>query len=246
MGELIRSYSLCFRYVPDELADGIDHVWCSFCSLSSCYLSETRSVVLFTISRAAVVLTFTELFFSDVNWGSSTQAQTYKEALKSIQELVRVEEHVKNYRPQILVLSGLPSARPPLVDFGYLICKHLSLMVCGHVIKTQTNQRTREAYTRRMYQWLRDHKIKAFYSLVDNIGFKGAGRSHLRIDLFKTNYLFNFFISEGASSLMQLSGIGKMKPNMLLMGYKRDWSDCPQEDLDDYFGVIQYEYNFNV
>ena len=156
-----------------------------------------------------------------------------------MQELVNVEEHVKNYRPQILVLSGLPSARPPLVDLGYLICKHLSLMVCGHVVKTQMNQRTREAYSRRMYQWLRDHKIKAFYSLADNIGFKGAGLiSEL---IYSKLIICLIFISEGASSLMQLSGIGKMKPNMLLMGYKRDWSDCPQEDLDDYFGVIQYE-----
>jgi solute carrier family 12 sodium/potassium/chloride transporter 2 len=112
-------------------------------------------------------------FSLDVNWGSSTQAQTYKAALNSIQELVHIEEHVKNYRPQILVLSGLPSARPPLIDFGYSICKHLSMMVCGHIVKDPLNQRLRSSYTQRMYHWLRDHKIKAFYSLADNTGFKG-------------------------------------------------------------------------
>lgn len=109
----------------------------------------------------------------DVNWGSSTQAQTYKEALKSMQELVHIEEHVKNYRPQILVLSGLPSARPPLVDFGYLICKHLSFMVCGHVMTESVSQRVRNAYSHRIYEWLKLHKIKAFYSLADNSSFKG-------------------------------------------------------------------------
>ena len=108
-----------------------------------------------------------------MNWGSSTQAQTYKAALNSIQELVHIEEHVKNYRPQILVLSGLPSARPPLIDFSYSICKHLSMMVCGHIVKNPLNQRLRTSYTQRMYHWLRDHKIKAFYSLADNTGFKG-------------------------------------------------------------------------
>lgn len=156
----------------------------------------------------------------DVNWGSSTQAQTYKAALNSIQELVHIEEHVKNYRPQILVLSGLPSARPPLVDFGYSICKHLSMMVCGHIVKTPLNQRTRTSYTQRMYHWLRDHKIKAFYSLADNTGFK-----------------------EGAQALMQLSGLGKMKPNMVLMGYKRDWNTCPEEELNAYFGVIHAAFD---
>ncbi len=76
-------------------------------------------------------------FLEEVNWGSSTQAQTYRTALTSIQQLVHIEEHVKNYRPQILVLTGLPNTRPALVDFAYLICKNNSLMICGHVVKVK-------------------------------------------------------------------------------------------------------------
>lgn len=38
---------------------------------------------------------------------------------------------------------------------------------------------------------------------------------------------------------MKLSGLGKMKPNLVLMGFKSDWSTCSVEELDDYFGVIQ-------
>ena len=171
MGELSWSYSLCCCYVPNELANGFDHIRMFICPLHYRYLPQTWSVTLLLVHCLMGSINIS--IISEVNWGSTTQAQTYKEALKSIQDLVHVEEHVKNYRPQILVLSGLPSARPPLVDFGYLICKHLSLMVCGHVVETQMNQRTRTAYTQRMYKWLRDHKIKSFYSLVDNIGFKG-------------------------------------------------------------------------
>jgi solute carrier family 12 sodium/potassium/chloride transporter 2 len=74
-------------------------------------------------------------FFPDVNWGSTTQAQTYKNALLSVQQLNNVEDHVKNYRPQILVLSGMPSFRPPLIDFAYLLTKNLSLLICGHILK---------------------------------------------------------------------------------------------------------------
>lgn len=69
----------------------------------------------------------------EVNWGSTTQAQIYKNALQAVHQLNSVEEHVKNYRPQILVLSGMPSARPSLVDFASLITKNLSLLVCGHI-----------------------------------------------------------------------------------------------------------------
>ena len=78
---------------------------------------------------------FNVRFLKEVNWGSSTQAQTYRAALSSIQQLVHIEEHVKNYRPQILVLTGLPNTRPALVDFAYLICKNNSLMVCGNIVE---------------------------------------------------------------------------------------------------------------
>lgn len=54
-----------------------------------------------------------------------------------------------------------------------------------------------------------------------------------------TAFLKNLLWTEGAQALMQLSGLGKMKPNMVLMGYKRDWNTCPEEELNAYFGVIQ-------
>jgi solute carrier family 12 (sodium/potassium/chloride transporter), member 2 len=51
-----------------------------------------------------------------------------------MQELNSVEEHVKNYRPQLLVLTGMPGSRPPLVDFANLITKKVSLLICGHIL----------------------------------------------------------------------------------------------------------------
>lgn len=75
------------------------------------------------------------LLLADVNWGSTTQAQTYNNALTAVQQLDRVEEHVKNYRPQLLVLSGTPSARSALVDFAYHITKRQSLLICGHIVE---------------------------------------------------------------------------------------------------------------
>ena len=69
----------------------------------------------------------------EANWGSSTQAQQFVTALKNVQSLNDVPDHVKNYRPKLLVFSGVPAHRQPLVDFGYLITKKLSLMICSHV-----------------------------------------------------------------------------------------------------------------
>lgn len=155
-------------------------------------------------------------FYLDVNWGSSTQAQTYKNALISVQQLNNVEEHVKNYRPQILVLTHLPNTRPTLVDFAYLLTKNLSLLVCGHILKGNTNSQKHRIYLQhRAADWFQKHKVKGFYSLIDGEDFES-----------------------GARALMQATGVGKLKPNLLLMGYKLDWKTCDRSDLTQYFNTV--------
>lgn len=43
----------------------------------------------------------------------------------------------------------------------------------------------------------------------------------------------------GATALLQTTGIGKLTPNVLMMGYKNDWATCPHEELLAYFNVLQ-------
>ncbi|KAH9638064.1 hypothetical protein HF086_014925 [Spodoptera exigua] len=137
--------------------------------------------IMFVISWITALVTFGFLLTlyllvsyrkPDVNWGSTTQAQTYKAALTGVYHLNTVTEHVKNYRPQILVLTGFPGERPILTDFTYLLTKGHSLMLCGHIMQGQVSHRGREALTSRAYQWFKGRKIKAFYSIVDDVGFK--------------------------------------------------------------------------
>ncbi|XP_032514498.1 bumetanide-sensitive sodium-(potassium)-chloride cotransporter [Danaus plexippus] len=151
----------------------------------------------------------------DVNWGSTTQAQRYKAALSGVHQLNAVSEHVKNYRPQILVLTGFPGERSMLTDFTYLLTKGLSLMLCGHILQSAINHRTREALSARAYQWFSKRNIKAFYTIVDDASFK-----------------------DGAGALLQASGLGKLKPNILLMGFKEDWQTCPRQELAGYIDVM--------
>ncbi|KAJ9588117.1 hypothetical protein L9F63_018508, partial [Diploptera punctata] len=153
----------------------------------------------------------------DVNWGSSTQAHSYSSALKAMVELNRVEEHVKNFRPQILALTGMPGTRPPLVDFAYLITKGLSLLACAAIADFSGNhsQKVHDAFTKKGYNWLLDHKVKAFFNITENENFES-----------------------GSWALMQLSGLGKLRPNMVLMGYKANWRTCERDELKQYFNVI--------
>uniref|UniRef100_A0A915PZ03 Uncharacterized protein n=1 Tax=Setaria digitata TaxID=48799 RepID=A0A915PZ03_9BILA len=187
--------------------------------------------VMFIVSWSTALLTF--FFFAmlflyilyrkpDVNWGSSTQAHTYKNALQAMQKLANTEEHVKNYRPQVLLLAGNPAARPSLVDFAYNITKGSSLMICGFVVPYDPCDRVfallRKLDTQ-MNEWLRKRHVKSFYVSVAN--------PSLRI---------------GAQTLLQVAGLGKLKPNILITGFKRNWAARGVQGLDeinDYFGVIQ-------
>uniref|UniRef100_A0ABD2XJF3 Bumetanide-sensitive sodium-(Potassium)-chloride cotransporter n=1 Tax=Trichogramma kaykai TaxID=54128 RepID=A0ABD2XJF3_9HYME len=180
----------------------------------------TALITLSTVLALYLVVSYRK---PDVNWGSTTQAQTYNNALTSVQHLDRVEEHVKNYRPQILVLTGKPSSRSSLLDFAHHITKNQSLLVAGHVIETALAHKTKSSLASRTTQWLRDNKIKAFYSVIDGMSFQ-----------------------DGATSLMQACGLGKMRPNILLMGYKQDWATCPRENLLMYFNVMHKAFDMHI
>lgn len=85
------------------------------------------------------LISINDILSSDVNWGSSTQAHVYKNALNTTLKLVSVADHIKNFRPQVLVLTGAPWARPELVDFVYSLTNKISLMVCGNIVEVGTH-----------------------------------------------------------------------------------------------------------
>ncbi|MED6244384.1 hypothetical protein ATANTOWER_007822 [Ataeniobius toweri] len=137
----------------------------------------------------------------DVNWGSSVQASSYNMALNHCVGLNLVEDHVKNYRPQCLVLTGPPSSRPALVDLVNCFTKNLSLMMCGNVVTAGSSPSILETASSNSHiSWLNQRKIRSFY--------RGVVASDLRC---------------GVNMLLQGAGLGRIKPNVMLMGFKKDW-----------------------
>lgn len=65
-------------------------------------------------------------------------------------------------------------------------------------------------------RWLSARKVKAFYNVVEGLDFE-----------------------TGVRAMIQTSGVGKLTPNILLMGYKADWQTCAKRDLISYFNVLQ-------
>ncbi|XP_063800250.1 solute carrier family 12 member 3-like [Pseudophryne corroboree] len=157
----------------------------------------------------------------DVNWGSSVQAGAYSMALTYSMGLNEVQEHVKNFRPQCLVLTGPPNFRPALVDFVSSVTKSTSLMICGNVVTDSDKVPDSEGHLR----WLNTRKVRSFYTVIRE--------STLRA---------------GAKSLMQVSGLGRLKPNTMVLGYKSNWLKVPGQCLEEYVGIINdvFDSQFGV
>ncbi|XP_034955617.1 solute carrier family 12 member 2 [Zootoca vivipara] len=183
-------------------------------------------IVMFVINWWAALLTYVIVLGlyiyvtykkPDVNWGSSTQALTYLNALQHAVRLTGVEDHVKNFRPQCLVMSGAPSSRPALLHLVHAFTKNVGLMICGHIHMGPRRQAMKELSTDlpRYQRWLIKNKMKAFYAPVH--------AEDLR---------------DGAQYLMQAAGLGRMKPNTLVLGFKKDWQSADMNDVETYINLL--------
>uniref|UniRef100_A0A669B2W7 Solute carrier family 12 member 3 n=1 Tax=Oreochromis niloticus TaxID=8128 RepID=A0A669B2W7_ORENI len=143
----------------------------------------------FVISLLFIYITYFKR--PNVNWGSSIQASSYNMALSFSVSLTDVKDHVKNFRPQCLVMTGPPKQRPALVDFVGCFTKQVSLMICGNII--MVNQ---------YVKWLNKRKVRSFYT-------------QFTADTLR----------DGVRYLMQASGLGKLKPNTLVIGFKSKWME---------------------
>lgn len=145
------------------------------------------------------------------------------QALNGLYRLLQIPDHVKNYRPKIWLLCGNPSARKPLIDFAKSIYRSGGNNV-GPLVATQIgrdvpilpeSQRLRVVDT--MTKWLKEsYSHPPFYVYCEAES-----------------------LAVGTKRLIQLSGIGKMKPNLIMMGFKQDWRQANERDLIDYFDTIR-------
>ncbi|XP_037102636.1 solute carrier family 12 member 1 isoform X2 [Syngnathus acus] len=159
----------------------------------------------------------------DVNWGSSTQAVTFVSAVSNALSLAGVEDHVKNFRPQILALTGATRTRPALLDLAHSFSKNYGLCFTCEVFVGPRVEALPEMNTgmEKNQQWLKKTKRKAFYAAVN-------------CDKFR----------DGVETLLQASGLGRMKPNTLMMGFKRNWQTSGSEAVQSYVGVLHDAFDF--
>ena len=149
------------------------------------------------------------------------------------------KQHVKYWRPQIILLVSNPRSSVQLIDFVNDI-KKSGLYVIGHVcLGTLDDNLTFDPAVEQQSAWLEmiDHlKVKAFTELTVALS-----------------------VREGMNHLIRLSGLGGMKPNTVCLGFLNDsksihnlsdtrlndnplWDECdnqPSVSLEEYVQMIR-------
>uniref|UniRef100_A0A674NS30 Solute carrier family 12 member 1 n=1 Tax=Takifugu rubripes TaxID=31033 RepID=A0A674NS30_TAKRU len=191
-------------------------------------------VVMFIINWWAALLTYAiEILLyvyvtvkkPDVNWGSSKQAVSFVSAVSNALDLMGIEDHVKNFRPQILAMTGSVRDRPALLDLANSLTKNYGLCLSCEVFVGPRSEALEEinACMEKNQLWLTKTKRKAFYTAVACEDFRA-----------------------GAESLLQVSGLGRMKPNTLLIGFKSNWRNSSKETVQCYAGIMHDAFDFEL
>ncbi|KAL6728008.1 hypothetical protein Aduo_009823 [Ancylostoma duodenale] len=181
----------------------------------------------------AAILTFFK-FYIFIKWKQSQTkgdqkivGSSYNTALGGLKNMGR--EATFGYKPQILVLTGNPATRPALVDFADNIVKGRSLLTCGYVIPFKPSGRIymmTDKVDRQMSEWLTKRNISAYPAII-------ASEDQ----------------AEGAATLLQTTGVGKLRPNILMVGFRTKWEQDGVNNMDNintFYEIIMNAFEKNV
>uniref|UniRef100_A0A672NTE4 Solute carrier family 12 member 2-like n=2 Tax=Sinocyclocheilus grahami TaxID=75366 RepID=A0A672NTE4_SINGR len=122
-----------------------------------------------------------------------------------------------------LVMTGAPNSRPALLHLVHAFTKNVGLMLCGHVRASSRRPNFKELNSDmlRYQRWLLNNSSKAFYTPV------------VAEDL-----------RQGTQYLLQAAGLGRLRPNTLVLGFKNDWRIGDIKDVETYINLMHDAFDF--
>ena len=170
-----------------------------------------------------------------VNWGSAKEGQRYLEALHTVSKLQKTSFHVKNWRPQFLFLTGGAMAdwqtKAGLLALSRHLSKGKGVSIYGQVVVTDFDD----------------------YMAAHRRSTLAPGVTHSSLDEMKKQLLHELAMTEtpgfvnsivapskrlGVQSLLQIGGLGQLRPNTVMMSMKSRWTTASEEDRQEYVAII--------
>jgi hypothetical protein len=110
-------------------------------------------------------------------------------------------QHVRNWRPVMLVLVGNPKSRLPLVQFANWLESRTGLLFLAHIVTGDWKQliERRTAIQRTMEDFIHEQRLSAEAKTVITDDFP-----------------------QGVTTLLQVAGVGQVQPNTVLVGFSED------------------------
>ncbi len=136
-----------------------------------------------------------------VSWGDMISGLAFQRARKALLKLESEDYHPKNWRPSILTLSGGAFNRSNLANYACLFSANRGIVSLAQVMSGELEDRyvRRNEAEKLMRKFLREEKLPAFPVVVVDDDFTAA-----------------------LKALLQVHGIGGLRPNTLLLGWTKD------------------------
>ncbi len=164
-------------------------------------LIDVKAAAVATVGMALVVA-YTRKRQLKATFGDARRGFFYSRVRSNLLKLRNMPQHPKNWRPTIMVLSGLPSARPVLIRYAEWLSCRMGIVSLVQVVRSTQEEGIAALRNRALANamaFVEENSLEAFPEAVVTSDF-----------------------DEALPVLLQSHSIGPIKPNLLLMGWPQE------------------------
>ncbi len=134
-------------------------------------------------------------------WGDIRSGLWFVATRSAMLRFEASRQHVRNWRPALLVLSGAPNARLELIQFARWIEADRGLLFLAQVVAGEWEKLLprHQGVKQALQDFIREHRLPAFGTTVIADDFE-----------------------HGVATLLQVTGLGQFQPNTVMVGWSED------------------------